>query len=96
MTATCGPHSKRNHTGSVDGEVQSLGDMHRSLDYVRNRMPDVVLLENVATPWAVHGINSMLGEIAGYQWRTMRADPSDEPLRVPMSRDRQYWVGVRE
>jgi len=71
-----------------------LADIDASLGYVRRQKPRAVILENVATAWVVAGVTDLVGRIKGYQWRTARLDPR-ESMGLPVSRVRQYWVGVR-
>ena len=93
LTGQCCDHSDANSGKEDEDELQSLEDIDRGLDYVRNRKPRVVLMENVSTPWVVLGVNALVGEIRGYVWKAVRINPI-KALGWPMGRVRHYWVGV--
>ena len=95
LTGECCEHSDANSGKEDNGELVSLEDIDRALDYVRNRKPRVVLMENVSTPWVVLGVNALIGGIDDYVWEAARIDPT-KALDWAMGRVRHYWVGKRK
>ena len=93
LTAQCKAHSGANRGRTDDGELASLEDISTAMDYIRNRKPRIVIVENVCTGWVALGITCLLGGIRGYTWKTTALDPLSD-MGEPMSRERQFWVGV--
>jgi hypothetical protein len=94
LTAECCEHSTANRHREVGAELASLEDISKSMGYIKERKPRVVIIENVTTPYIVLGITALCGDEPGYTWRTARLDPW-ENAGEPIRRARQFWVGVR-
>jgi len=60
LTASCEQFSRRNHHGSCEARSLAISDISQCMEYVRRKMPRVVLTENVAEPSVMHAITSML------------------------------------
>ena len=94
-TPECNEHSKRNHKRSATGQRISLEEFWESLEYVRVQRPRLVIVENVSEPSAVGPMTGLLARIEGYKMETGMLDPR-EVARMPVARERQYWVLERE
>ena len=90
-TPECNEHSKRNHKRSADRQRVSLSDFWDSLEYVRAQRPRLVIVENVSEPSAVGPMTGLLARIQGYEMRTGMLDPR-AVARMPVARERQFWV----
>ena len=90
-TPECNEHSRRNHYRSAGGQRGTLEDFWRSLEYVRRQRPRLVLVENVSEPSSVGPMTGLLSRIQGYQIATVKLDPR-EIARMPVARERQFWV----
>ena len=54
-----------------------------------------MIVENVSEPSAVGPMTGLLARIEGYKMETGMLDPR-EVARMPVARERQYWVLERE
>ena len=95
-TSVCEPHSKRNHGRTCTAQATALTDVERSLTYVREQKPRVAVLENVNEPSAVGAMSGLLSRIQGYKSVEEGALTPQGTARVPMARERHFWVLVRK
>ena len=95
-TSVCEPHSKRNHGRTCTAQATALTDVERSLTYVREQKPRVAVLENVNEPSAVGAMSGLLSRIQGYESVEEGALTPQGTARVPMARERHFWVLVRK
>lgn len=94
LTASCKPHSARNHSRCSKEQWASVAEVHRSLDYARLRRPRAIIVENVAMPSVVEPLTTVLEFLPGYRWETAVLDPRWH-AGAATARERQYWLGVR-
>ena len=62
--------------------------------YVRLQRPKVVVVENVNEPSSSGPITGLLCRLAGYSLETGVLDPR-EVAKMPIARERRYWILVR-
>lgn len=91
LTASCGTHSRRNHSRAWTEQRASLEDMWAALGYVRAQKPRVVVVENVVEGSVTGGVTGLLGRLGEYRMRTGAFDPRTV-AGVPVARERQFWV----
>lgn len=95
LTPNCAAYSRCNRYRSDVGQDKSLGDVFRCLAYVRLRRPRVVIVENVCESGVVGPVTGLLSRLVGYaRVETSVLDPRDI-ARLPVARERQFWVLVR-
>ena len=64
-----------------------------SLEYVRQRRPSIVIMENVSDSEAISAISSMVLAITFYTWHGGIID-THRHCGLPMTRRRYFWVGT--
>ena len=93
-TAVCDPHSKHNRQRSEETQMEGMEGVERALRYVENRRPAIVVAENVNEASVVGPLGAMLRRLEGYEWEEGVLDALTT-ARVPVSRERYFWIGRR-
>ena len=93
-TPTCESYSKRNHNRTVKAQNLSLGKVWKSLQYVVNRRPAVVVIENVTEVGATGPMSGLLARLEGYAVEAGELDPRTT-AHAPIARERYFWVLTR-
>ena len=92
LTASCGPHSSRNHSKTEDSFTANVREISAALEYVRLRRPPLVLIENVDDRDLAGAMEPILRAIPGYEWASQVVDPLVHAA-VPVRRERRFWLG---
>ena len=91
---TCESYSKRNHDRQVEVQNLSLGKVWKSLQYVVNMRPRVVVMENVAEVGATGPMSGLISRLEGYAIYGGMLDPRST-AHAPIARERYFWVMLR-
>ena len=92
LTASCGPHSSRNHSKTGSSFTANVREISAALEYVRLRRPPLVLIENVDDRDLAGAMEPILRAIPGYEWASQVVDPLVHAA-VPVRRERRFWLG---
>ena len=95
ITASCEPHSRRNHSPSHADQRASLEDVWAGLGYVREARPRVVVMENVNEASSAGPLTGLLARLEGYTMEAGVLDPEADGS-APMARERHFWVLTRD
>jgi hypothetical protein len=90
----CTAYSKRNHARSEEEQRDEIDGISRGLEYVRARMPRVVIVENVSEVSVVGPLERLLRQLRGYRMMGGETDPAEMAGGVA-ARERYYFVLVR-
>jgi site-specific DNA-cytosine methylase len=94
FTAVCNAHSKHNRQRSEETQMEGMEGVERALRYVEHRRPAIVVAENVNEASVVGPLGAMLRRLRGYEWEEGVLDALTT-ARVPVSRERYFWIGRR-
>ena len=91
LTPECTAHSARNHARTAAGWAASLGDIWVMLEYVRERRPPVVVVENVNETSIVAPLTGLLTRLEGYSVTGGVLTPQTHGA-ADIARERYYWL----
>ena len=78
----------------LDGRGRGGRHRARAVAFVRARRAEMVVVENVAESDGVSAITTTLTGISGYTWMKQTLS-AREHAGAPVTREREFWVGLR-